>query len=749
MRISTPLQLALPTQLPHQSMGAPGVVVRITTFFARVGVSAMLLYLCIAVLLGLGLTYDNLSALTHLQFGSHDALWRILVVCAVLLVATWCWRVARRERPYPIRPFLVGVLVVGTGIRGLLALYVDSQWSTDYLRYWQHAIAMADSGALSVGNLYDQRALLIAYPVVRLFGPDAQLAMKLVNVAVLLVIQLLGYDMMRLARSHQAAQAMTILLLAAPMPAYVALIPSHDLWGLFFLAVATWAAIRATYLTRTTHAWLPIAGLAAVCGVATYCLELQRTTGTLFALALCLAAALSWFLHRDAPAAKDLAQRNGRLLAVALACLVMQPVLEQIGTRLDIHPSARIVAEPSHKMKLTAHSGAMGTATSDWYARFRDRFSIKETGDYASASEFSRSIMLSTWILQPEGKLLHAVSHMPRMFDLGYPVDWDTALRKPTKISVATRGLLLFYAGIFGLAFGVMLISALVTTAVSQRKLPPPLLILTVMLAVLSFLLLVLFENKAPNIFPIWLVGSMLIAWFASSARPKPGSAVSIAAKSSFTLAATIAVVLVASVVLWMIGRLTYTESDGRILDKWSLSLEQAVVPPADWERMLSTAIPRAFEATFYETEKRGFVMRAAPKDGARIRKYSGDLLTVLEFPATLSSGDTLTMARKVCGMGEPRALEFFVFSPLRRKDISEAFSLDVTVDGETVTHVPIPLKGSSMRLIRTPTVISGRECREVALSLTSNTARTAASWRRASRTEIWFPRLVLDATPD
>lgn len=735
MRTSTPLQHA--------------VIMRASTFLASAAVSVSLLYLCVGVLFGLGLTFDNVIALAGTSVGAGGIFQRLVVAGAVLAVAIWAWRVARRPRPYPLIPFVIGLVVVGAGARGLLALCVDSQWSTDYLRYWQHAVAMVDSGALAARDLYDQRAFLIAYPVARLFGPDAHLAMKLLNVALLLAVQLLAYDMMRLARNHQAAQAMSIVLLAAPMPAFVALIPSHDLWGLFFLTVATWTATRSAYLARSSHFWWRVAGLAMVCALATYCLELQRTTGTLFALALSLASLLCWFLCRSSSGSKDLAHRAGPLVAVALVCLMMQPLLAQVGTRLDIHPAARLTAEPMHKMKLAAHSGAMGTATSDWYARFRDRFNPKASQDYATASEFARSLTLSTWILEPEGKLLHVAAHMPRMFDLGYPMDWDTALRKPTTISPATRQTLLFYAGAFGLAFGLALALALATTAVSRRTVPAPILILTVMVTVLSFLLLVLFENKAPNIFPIWLAGSMVIAWVASAVKPEPRARISTAANGSLALGAAILIVVSASGAAWAIARLTYTENDGRILDGWSLSLEQSVAPPADWETSLSAAAPRAFETPFYESEKRGFVLRAAPTDGARIQKYSRDLLTVLEFPATLSSGDTLTMTREVCGAGEPRGLEFFVFSPLRRKDVSEAFSLYVNIDGDAVAHVPIPLEGGSMRLVHIPAVIQDRECREVALSLTSNTSRTAASWRRASRTEIWFPRLVATATPD
>jgi hypothetical protein len=718
---------------------------------SRLVIATVLLYLLVGVALGLGLTTSNLTELAKSQFGSPiGVLHGGIAIAFALAACAWSWNTARRSSPYPIARFIAVLIVASFSARGMLIYSVDAQWASDYLRYWQHAVAMAAEGDISASSFYDQRALLIAYPVAKIFGAEAALALKLVNMTLLVGVQLLAYDVMRIARGHQAAQASSILLLAAPMPAYVTLIPSHDLWGLAFLTIALWAICRALYLPSLgVRQWPRLAGLGAVCTLATYCFELQRGVGTLFALALCLAAFMNFALRPSSsqPCPADTRSRAGVMLVIALVCLFSQPMLGKFGAEVGIHPAREIAGQATQRMKFAAHAGAMGTATSDWYARFRDRFSEKTLEGPQAASEFARSLALSNWIIQPEGKLQSMVAHMPRMFDLGYPNDWDTALRQPTKISATTRGSLVFYAGVFALGFGLLLAVSLAATATDRGPLAPPVVVMTLFLAALSFLLLVLFENKAPNIFPIWLFGSMLIAWIASSRDSASSPALSRAAKvrqRCRTAANVLALAGVVTAGAWLAARTLYTEDDGRIVAGWNFMLKQSNEPSNNWEESLRTANPRAFEPAFFEEERRAFVLRGAPFDGARIHKYSGDLLTILEFPAALEVGDQLTMSREVCGT-TGRDLEFFAFSPFTRRDVTNSFTLDVTVDGNVVKRLPIPFRGSNMRLVTIEDIMENDGCHEVSITVTSNVDRTAASWVRASHVEIWFPRLVVN----
>lgn len=721
---------------------------RLASDGARYVMAAVLVYLLLGVYLGTLESIEQLVAQIPRQFSTAGGI--LQGATGVVLVALSCgvvWKLSRR--PVPLHPgwFLLALIAGSIALRGILIGTVEPEWSTDYLRYWQRALELASQDDLRVSNVYHQRALLFAYPVAEMWGADGATALKWLNASLLLVIQLVVYDVARLARDHQSAQAASVLLVAAPIPAYAALIPSHDVWGLFLVSLAIWAAVRIFHLSsHVPGRWLRFALLTSFCAFALYCLQLQRSIGTILAIALLVAAVLFFFVRPEWPEHK---RRSRLLIAAALVCFLAQPLLARIGTQLEIHPTAQNFDTASYNMKIAAHAGAMGTANSAWYARFADRFRVQSQLGVESTASFAQSIAVSNWVLEPTGKLRHLKSHMSRLFRLGYPAGWNTTLRRPAGMSPDTRNSLVFHAGVFGVVFGCLLLFSLYRAAALLRSMPIHLVVSLVFVAGLSLLLLALFENKPYNIFPIWLCMVWLVSWAASPVAREHAGAIRVGTtghRSWSTLLGGTCALAVGAATAWAVPRVLYTEQDGLILDDWELSLAQDQDPPADWRSTLALTPPDAFDKPYYAHDRRGFVLKGAIDDGKRIHKYANGLFTVLEFPAELTQGDRFRMERQVCGTVADRHLEFLVFAPFQRPDVDNAFTLEVLVDGALRKRVPIPYRngGNTMRRISFDHPLGASEaCRSISLELVSNVNQAAQSWRRASRVEIWFPRLV------
>jgi hypothetical protein len=144
---------------------------------------------------------------------------------------------------------LVAILLVALAIAGSLGAIYLAKRSRQYA---QELIKRGEYGGLNAP--YYSRSLFFPYPVIKLFGPEATFVLKLVNVGLLASMQLLVYDILRRIRSHQAAQSGSLILLLAPLPAFVTLIPSHDLWGAFFLILASWLTVCGIDVARTAPA---------------------------------------------------------------------------------------------------------------------------------------------------------------------------------------------------------------------------------------------------------------------------------------------------------------------------------------------------------------------------------------------------------------------------------------------------------------------------------------------------------------
>lgn len=195
---------------------------------------------------------------------------------------------------------------------------------------------------------------------------------------------------------------------------------------------------------------------------------------------------------------------------------------------------------------------------------------------------------------------------------------------------------------------------------------------------------------------------------------------------AAFPLPAQLIVAAIAAMVAWTLLSAAYTERHGRILSGWSFDVAQA----DDADRSGSAALLRA---------------QGEPSDAlswvhlpANEVSSFGHLALNLEFPATLSPGDTVSATRRICA-DDRQQLVFYVSTPFKRMEMSGAFVLHLLQDGRELWALPLPAAPQPM-VYRVP--VTGGRCTQLQFKLTTRVGVKSPSWRRASKTEIVFPRL-------
>ncbi|HET6430811.1 hypothetical protein [Dyella sp.] len=720
------------------------IAARTIRWLANSSITAALLLLAAGEALGLVATAAATAPLAK-GLASSPLLWLAAVLMALVVAAVLVTSHRTSRRPQPFRPALFLPALIGTGVvvHLLLVAFVRPSWGTDYLRYWQHAQEMVREhkyGGFS--GPYYSRALLIPYAIIRLFGPDSILMLKLANVVLLTGIQLFGYDILRRVKSHQAAQAASLLFLAAPMPAFATLIPSHDLWGLFFFSAAAWTLTLAVFRRdQSVPSIARCATLAVVTGLLAYLTELQRGTGSIFTVALVGAAVLIWLGSYDDPRSAPERSRARTGLFVAALCLGSMVAAGQVGDRLGLNPNPRTSL---FMMKIAANSGGMGNGKSDWYARFRDRFGVEQATD-ETATDFAKTMALSAWTLEPLERGAHLAGQAQRLFELHYPADWNWMLRHPDGLPKTSRHLLLVYAGEYAMGLGIWFVWSLCLLATSRRLVPLPVLTASLSILLLAATLLLLFENKPFNIFPVWLAICLVIgSTFDGTASRAARTPWHVAFRQRIGTAAAGIVLAAGAMTLLLFGTsMAYSPSSGQILSDWSLETSQRLPKSNDrWELELLDARPEAFDPSSYdpETLSQSYI-RHAGGDGDRIQRHAGSTVTRMQFPAPVAKGDHLTLKTSVCLKNPERNnLEFFAFAPLRNAG-SDAMTLTVSVNEKTLGETGIPFSRRNFRRFFMPEAFVPGKCQELSFRLRAE--KTFASAKDSPFVEIWIPRLV------
>ena len=175
--------------------------------------------------------------------------WAVVGVALVASVLQW---LRSRREALPSGPFLLAASVLAVLIYAGYARAFDLQWINDFADMWRLAVQEVAQGQFNAEcaipevaacHLKAQRTLPILWPAVYLWGHRASLV-PLLNGGLLLLMMLMGWDQARSAFGPRAAQVFAVLWVGCAETVFALRIPTHDLWGLFFIALLSWLLVR-------------------------------------------------------------------------------------------------------------------------------------------------------------------------------------------------------------------------------------------------------------------------------------------------------------------------------------------------------------------------------------------------------------------------------------------------------------------------------------------------------------------------
>ncbi len=703
------------------------------TMAAMVGVAGA--RTAIIAAFGLGMAYAVFNALFAMYGAESAGFAGLFATLSSIVVLAGALGLARRKQPLPPWAFVFVALLVGTLLRLAYFALVEPTWVSDFARYWRIANEMANADHYVVRTVYQQRALPYLVPLVELFG-NAPAALKLANIAVLGFVQLAGYDVLRRCHGHQAAQCFTLLWIGAPEPLFSLTIPSHDLVAMGILGGIVWLLALAIHPLGTvarkygkTWAWLlaapPTAVLLAL-------LELQRGIG-LIALASLVAVAVSGVLvsRRFPDVLRESASQVARLLAIALLCVPLYATCMWGASRSGLTMPDQ-VAEVSVLRYTTAHVSSLSDGSYAWFLPFNAAFTSSYKEDPERLEDLRTSLAISDFIEDPAGRMDNASNRLRNLYRLGgssYFYMAGFAEQSSMEVRALRR-----YNDVFALGFALLALLAL-SALVSRPGLP--LLgagLLLVLVSAVTIVLALAAENQPRYLYIVWFVGAMAIA--AGLARASGGSDIPMTTgrttlRAGSALLQTTLIVGACTAMAWLVARAFYDDASGRMLSHWSLTADPA--PSSDglaaWRESL-------------RDPPSDVLLSAGTRYRPRPRAF-GPLSLTLALPANPHEGDQVRASRTVCTTGNGRDdLSFFVYTPYKKLSRSGAFELQVAVDAKVAWRLALPHAEKPVPFEVRNALPRGR-CSELTFILLSNVTQDRASWQRASRVEIYFPRLV------
>lgn len=673
----------------------------------------------IVFVLGLGLLFSLATAgnrILSLRWDEHAFL---LTSLAVGTLAGWeiVIRTARRPNPLPVVPFLVIAILAGLTTRAIYVTCIQPEWYSDFRSYWRVGEQLAAGGVSPSDSGYTRRANFLTRPLIELFGPNPRVV-PYSNILLLTLIQVVAYDLLRRLRSHQAAQAFTLLWVAAPIPIMTAAVPNHDLAGMVLTISATWLCVIAAFSRPSRR--IPSAALACciLAGLLVALLEVVRGLGLAYLICLALmtgAGAVIALFPRTGISA------DGRRLALrAMAGLALvffgfwlgQSVLGATGNTTDpgLERHARL-------LYTTPHMNSASNGTYAFRAAFQRAFMDAYHEDSTGLASLRRSLSLTDFTLDPVGRIRSIISRMERQFSLGS--EQSFYLRG---INTPVQHVLTGYNVLFGTAFAAVLLIAIIRLA--QRRTWPPLpeSFLLLFTALTAAVLVATGENQPRYISMIWLTGAMAIStWLAESVTAavpgqERGPVALIASAVAFPLVLLAGAWLAASV--WIDDA-----SGGSIFHDWTFASD--------------TGSGVNFLRALQEQPTNVLVGR----NDKPMPAHFGMLALRLGLPPEARKANAVT---RVCRPPESASLEFHYFGATGKQPIASNAEVFASWNG-------VPLWTSRVGSTKVPERIRvplppvpQTDCAELRFSLESEAPGRSQSRAPAEpQVEIFFPRLV------
>lgn len=636
-----------------------------------------------------------------------------IMVCSVGAVFFW---VVKRKTAFRPVVFLACSLVAATAIYCAYMFLIQVAWVSDFMSMWQHALKMVAHTDFAVRSVYDERALPVLVPLVLIFGPNPTVV-PIVNLIMLLLIQLAGYDLARRILGHRAAQGFVVLWLGAIEPVFALRITSHDLWGLFFLVVFLWG-FRATcdIIERRDPAWRRWVGIAA-CAIALagvlVLFEMQRELVPVLIVGAVVAALF-------------LAAKGGVRLKAAISLMAVALAL-YAGMAWSLKHAGYMQSAEQGQRLAQIRTGIYGSSLSNGTYRqgqvlWKEFFLPQEP---AERQDLAYAIPLSDLTLQPLARIGNVLERSRKQAQLGSQTRFyhaDARMVWPTMLPLARA----YNAG-YSILISLLGLVSIVIVLRHHRSYEG--LVLLGLMSVLTGTLVLAGESQPRYLFPIWFVMAQLIPYAAVEwmGRAKDESLAARVRTAIVAVARGLLLLLAAYLLLALAARWLYSESHGRILSGWEPALDPA-----------TTAVPK----DWFETAQERSGSRIGRLSGDRRGTLFGDFALVLKFPAPIAAGGSVSARKKVCVGVERRSLDFFYYMPNRKPALTRNIRLEVLIDGRVRESFAWPT-ATMARHARVPDVLPANGCGVLTFRLSNDGEAAGPAMIGTSQIDLYFVRLV------
>lgn len=584
----------------------------------------------------------------------------------------------------------------------LAAIFVlRPQWISDFGTMWMRAHEFTTID-LVVRDIYDQRVQLLLVPAVRALGANLWVV-PLLNLLCLSAAMWAGSVWVRRVAGPRAALLFCIVLATVPELLLALGIPTHDLWALPWIALSA-LTVQQSLRERT---WRRAVLWAVVSACGMVLLQVQREIGHVAFVAAVLTYAVTAAVVPKAPLVRPdqilpggSRQLATRTLACALALVLAYPA------GLAVARSAGMFADgASYKALVDARVG--GVTPSAFRGTYGDGRAFAENFlevlDPAARADFASDVALSDAVLQPERRVPNALHRMKTLSYLGSQTYFYLPGLETQRPAVSS--LFASLTSWHAVAFAALVLLAL--GAMARGGYWQPYLYPILFSSILVAGLVLVGEVQPRYLIPLWFTGAMLVGSLALRLiRLRP--------VRLLKPLAYIALLALLGYLAWKVLDRSYSHDEGRVLE-WS-------------------------------------VTETPPTQGAALAALMGDeranAIGALGFSMQLpeSAGPVAGEAKsKVCSTSRGR-LEFFYYMPYHQAYALNYFDLTLLVDGRVAWSVGLPsTAGIQHAAVDLPEI----GCMHLVLRLSTENGISDVSWVNASRTEIYFPRVVVDAEPE
>lgn len=594
------------------------------------------------------------------------------------------------------------------------AIHVD--WISDFAGMWSSATQMVARGDFAVRSIHEERALPVLVPIVLLFGPNPA-AVPLVNVFFLLLIQLAGYDLVRRVSGHQAAQGFVVLWGGAMEPILALAIPSHDIWGLFFLVFFLWNyriccdRAQALRFIRPGDKLILAACIISSALLLTL-LNLQREIAPFVLLGVLLSGMLS--TTRRGETRSFLNPIVGVTLSIVLLYVAGNAILKNAHYELASHQRADLTL-----VRIGAESSSIADGTYRQSQVIKTNFLDPLPMDLRRSLAYS--IPFSDLALQPLSRFGNLLYRAPGQAKLGSQYYFYQA---GARTSVDW---LLPFTRSYNICYSFLLSGlALLVVARTLRMGHPHEIIQLAFLSALIGGLLLVGESQSRYIFPVWFILPQIVG--SAFARVAPAdSKDAMWQPFGWDMARGTALLFLAYILSALTVRLAYRDSAGRILSGWQPTLQKvAGSPPRGW----------------FERYQNFSAEKIKEESGDHRATGFGKLALVMQIPVAARAGGGVSARREICIGGDRRALDFFYHMPYSNERAQGAFILEVKVNGVSRWTARLP---DAARIVHAhvPDILPSYSCGKLEFMLQTTRGIKSRSWISASHTDIYFPRFT------